>query len=140
MLYFSMTGGFLSSSVHGNNMPADAVEISEKVKADLLSAQDNGWTVQLDANGVPITVAPAGPTDEQLIVAERKWRDDALSLAQGLRDRHRDQIEIDVPTTLTAEQFTELLVYMQALRDWPQSSSFPDQTTRPESPSWLEAS
>ncbi len=54
-----------------------------------------------------------------------------------LRERHRDQVEISEQTTLTAEQFAELLVYMQALRDWPQTSEFPDSLYRPVPPSWI---
>jgi hypothetical protein len=54
-----------------------------------------------------------------------------------LRDRHRDQVEINAATTLTGEQFTELLFYMQDLRDWPQSPDFPDGEHRPVAPAWI---
>ncbi|OCW20994.1 hypothetical protein C9382_11840 [Pseudomonas aylmerensis] len=54
-----------------------------------------------------------------------------------LRERHRDQLEISRETTLSAEQFTELLEYMQDLRDWPQSPDFPDIEQRPVPPAWI---
>lgn len=69
--------------------------------------------------------------------AERQWRDGALTSVIWLRERHRDQLEIATTSVLTAEQFTELLVYMQALRDWPQSEHFPDSQHRPTAPAWL---
>ena len=67
---------------------------------------------------------------------ERKWRDAELADVMWLRERHRDQLEIEAPTTLAREQFKELLVYIQALRDWPQSSDFPDGSKRPDRPEW----
>lgn len=77
------------------------------------------------------------PADEDLSVQERAWRDGELAGLVWLRDRHRDQLEIQVPTTLSGEQFTELLVYMQDLRDWPQSTDFPDSEHRPVAPDWI---
>lgn len=72
-----------------------------------------------------------------LVALERTWRDGTLSAVMWLRSRHRDQLEIEVETTLTAEQFKELLVYMQALRDWPQSPDFPVIEQRPAAPPWI---
>lgn len=72
-----------------------------------------------------------------LASAERAWRDAELAGIVWLRDRHRDQLELSVDTSLTAEQFTELLTYMQALRDWPQSEAFPDSAQRPVAPPWI---
>lgn len=67
---------------------------------------------------------------------ERAWRDSELAKQVWLRDRHRDQIELGVATTLTADQFAELLAYIRDLRDWPQSPDFPDQAKRPVAPVW----
>lgn len=69
--------------------------------------------------------------------AEREWRDSELAEMVWLRDRHRDQLEIEVEPTLSGEQFRELLVYMQALRDWPQSPVFPQSAHRPVAPPWI---
>ncbi|QNH77843.1 hypothetical protein GGD92_06130 [Pseudomonas protegens] len=80
-------------------------------------------------------LSPIDP--DQLALAERVWRDGELVAVMWLRERHRDQLEIEAPTTLTGEQFKELLVYMQALRDWPQSPDFPASQHRPISPTWL---
>ncbi|WJM94976.1 phage tail assembly chaperone [Pseudomonas defluvii] len=73
----------------------------------------------------------------QMAAAERDWRDSQLSSVMWLRERHRDQQDIGAGTTLTAEQFKELLVYMQALRDWPQSEQFPVIEHRPVAPPWI---
>ncbi|WP_256244300.1 phage tail assembly chaperone [Pseudomonas sp. PH1b] len=68
---------------------------------------------------------------------ERAWRLAELAAVTWLRDRHRDQLEIKAPTNLSDQQFTELLVYMQVLRDWPQSPDFPQIEQRPVAPSWI---
>ncbi|MBV6750415.1 phage tail assembly chaperone [Pseudomonas chlororaphis] len=71
----------------------------------------------------------------------RKWRDDVLRQTDGLVARHRDQVDVGTPTTLTVEQFRELLVYRQTLRDWPNSAAdgFPAESDRPVTPSILVA-
>ncbi|AZL67953.1 phage tail assembly chaperone [Pseudomonas oryziphila] len=74
---------------------------------------------------------------EQQAITERAWRDAELAELIWLRDRHRDQLEIGAVTALTAEQFGELLVYMQQLRDWPQTPEFPDASVRPVVPPWI---
>lgn len=73
----------------------------------------------------------------QIAAVERYWRDSQLSSVMWLRERHRDQQDLGGSTTLTAEQFQELLVFMQALRDWPQSDLFPDVEKRPVAPLWI---
>ncbi|QXH54247.1 phage tail assembly chaperone [Pseudomonas fakonensis] len=69
---------------------------------------------------------------------ERTWRDVELSEWVWLRDRHRDQREIGTETSLDSAQFTELLTYLQQLRDWPQSEAFPKASERPQAPQFLE--
>ncbi|MBP2872921.1 MULTISPECIES: phage tail assembly chaperone [Pseudomonas] len=86
----------------------------------------------------PLDNVPLLSGAEEAALQERVWRDSALSSALWLRERHRDQLEIEHPTTLTQEQFTSLLVYMQALRDWPQSPDFPNSDHRPIAPDWIE--
>jgi len=67
----------------------------------------------------------------------RIWRDSELSKVLWMRERHRDQQEIGAATTLSGEQFSELLAYMQNLRDWPQSPDFPSVEHRPAEPAWI---
>lgn len=49
--------------------------------------------------------------------------------------RHRDQLAAGTPTSLTEEQYMELLAYKQALRDWPTSGDYNDPF--PPKPNWL---
>jgi len=95
------------------------------------------WLVPMSGAEVDAYIASATAPTTTPADDERKWRDAELAKLVWLRDRHRDQLEIEATTTLTGEQFKELLVYMQALRDWPQLPGFPDSQARPPAPLWL---
>ena len=105
-----------------------------------------GWIVMQGQRPSPAHVALEGgiwgteaPAQEDAQALERAWRDAELAALVWLRDRHRDQLELGAATTLTPEQFGELLVFMQALRDWPQSAAFPDSSARPVPPAFLDS-
>lgn len=91
-----------------------------------------GW---LYANGA---FSEKVESEEERRAAERLWRDVELAARQWLRERHRDEQDLGRPTTLSNEQFTELLAYLQALRDWPQAEAFPGPAQRPTPPSWID--
>lgn len=74
------------------------------------------------------------PTTEQLATQARNKRDQLLSDTQWLVQRHRDQIEVAEPTTLTSDQYKALLTYRQALRDVPTQSGFPGNIVWPSYP------
>lgn len=135
-LYSPSTGCSYLPAIHGENIPSDAIEISESVFELVIANPEQGKVRAHDEKGLPYLVdAPVVEPDPG--VAERAWRDIELTSLVWLRDRHRDQLEIEMDTTLSGEQFTELLVYMQALRDWPQSPDFPDSRHRPIALPWV---
>lgn len=118
------------------DIPADAVEISEELFLSVIGNPGPGKTRAHDDQGLPYLVnAPAPAID--LAATEREWRDAELSAVMWLRERHRDQLEIGVTTSLMTDQFNELLAYMQTLRDWPQAPEFPDSKHRPIAPAWI---
>jgi hypothetical protein len=136
IFYSKSTGGFYDSDLH-SHIPTDRVEITASERTDLLAGESSGKLIVADENGVPFLVDPLPPTADDLASAERKWRDAQLQSAMWLRERHRDQQEIGSGTTLSDDQFGALLVYMQALRDWPQSPEFPAIEQRPAAPAWI---
>jgi hypothetical protein len=111
-------------------------KLTEAARDELLADEADGKVLSPDAKGFPVALDPPDRAT-QLAEKERTWRDQVMVSLMGLRDRHRDQLQIEIDTTLTDEQFKELLVHMQALRDWPQSSDFPDTQYRPSLPLWL---
>jgi hypothetical protein len=78
-------------------------------------------------------------TAEQLDAQARAWRDGQITDSQWLIERHRDQVDAGTATTLTAAQYSALLVYRQKLRDWPTVANFPADSTKPAAPDWLAA-
>lgn len=66
-IYFSpSTAGFYESSLHGDSIPQDAVEISPAYHIELLIGQSEGKRITADQSGRPILQDPPPPTAEQI--------------------------------------------------------------------------
>ncbi|MFV2945261.1 phage tail assembly chaperone [Pseudomonas japonica] len=129
MHYYSPgKNGLYIEAVHGRSMPDDCILISPERYTQL-----KGQQLYINTDGEPDIRVDALAPDER----ERLWRDAELARVAWLRDRHRDEVDLQLDTTLTAEQFVELLGYMQALRDWPTATGFPEPADRPAVPGWL---
>ena len=135
--YRASYGGFLDRALFPE-LPEDAVPITAEQHQALLAGQGGAEIIRSDDEGHPVLAAPPPPSPEQLAAAERSWRDSALAALQWLRDRHRDELELGRAPTLSADQFEELLAYLQALRDWPQQEAFPAPGERPVAPGWID--
>jgi len=93
-----------------------------------------GWKFE-GGQFVSAETVPVSP--EQLAAIEREWRDAQVGSTEWLVTRHRDEQDLQQATTLSSEQFSEVLTYRQKLRDWPQSPEFPDSEHRPIAPAWI---
>ncbi|WP_226500523.1 phage tail protein [Pseudomonas sp. MWU16-30322] len=137
MRYYSKsTGCTYLEGIH-KEMPADAVLITESRFAEVLGTSSPGKVRSHDSEGLPIWINPPEPTVEVLAAEERVWRDLEFERVKWLRERHRDQVEINQRPTLAPEQFSELLFFLRSLRDWPQSPDFPSKDSRPVVPAWI---
>lgn len=137
--YYSLsTGTTYLEGIH-LEMPSDARPISEALFLDVIANPDPSKTRSHDADGLPILIDPPTVvlTVEALADRERALRDSQVSATEWLVTRHRDELDMQRVTTLTAERFAELLVYRQTLRDWPQDGHFPSSEFRPVAPTWL---
>lgn len=112
-----------------NEHDIDVVDITS-----LKPSPQLGWVVV----GGALTPGP-GLSDDELSAVERAWRDGQLSDSQWLTARHRDETDLGDSTTLTPNQYTELLTYRKALRDWLQGDEFPLTAHRPAPPDWMAA-
>ena len=61
MYYSKSTGGFYDTAIHGDNIPADAVEITGEEHKALLEGQSQGKIIAADKNGKPVLVDPPLP-------------------------------------------------------------------------------
>lgn len=68
---------------------------------------------------------PPPPTIEELFDTLRSVRDGRISAVLWMRERHADELELGKETSLTPEQYTTLLTYIQALRDLPDQPGAP---------------
>lgn len=134
--YSQTTGCCYLEGIHAT-MPDDAVAISDERYDAVIGNPQPGKLRSHDANGLPVLIDPPALTSDEVAAQERAWRDGELLARQWLRDRHRDEQDLGRATTLSDAQFAELLEYLQGLRDWPQSESFPDVTFRPVAPGWI---
>lgn len=78
MFYAKSTGGFYSADIHGEGIPADAVEISGAEHAALLEGQAQGKCIVADVSGRPVLAerAPAVPDEKALArryLSETGW-------------------------------------------------------------------
>ena len=74
MFYAKSTGGFYASEIHGDKIPADAVEITDAEHAALLEGQSAGKRITADADGKPVLTDPPAPTHEQLLAQAQAAR------------------------------------------------------------------
>lgn len=129
MFYSKTTGGFYDTAIHGDNIPADAVEITTEEHAALLQGQSEGKVITADENGYPILQDPPQPTPEQLAATARAERDRLIESVRWRIERHNDELELGIEPT---EPLEPLLQYTQALRDIPQQAGFPNDIIWPE--------
>lgn len=134
--YSKSTNGFYVQDIHGGNIPDDAVDVSDEVHAEIIKGQSEGKVITADGNGYPILVDPPAPTQDQLSAQARSDRDTKLAATNWLVERHREEQETGT-TTLTAQQYADLLAYRQALRDVPQQTGFPESIQWPAIPEFL---
>lgn len=71
-------------------------------------------------------VTPAPPSDEKRAIGLKGLRDSLIERTDWLVQRHRDEKDMNRPTTMSAEAFAELLEYRQTLRDLPVAEGFPN--------------
>lgn len=142
--YFSPSvTAFYRSDISGElgsdecSMPDDVLEVSSELFERLSGVREQGGRVVPDENGIPIAAPALLPTSEELAEKERHWRDLVISTTEWIVTRHRDEVDMGQETMITAEQFSELLKYRQALRDWPTVEGFPNVDLRPNPPGWL---
>ncbi len=131
---FGPDGALRSRQIEGiHTISKAAVLVPDELWLRTTQEVDGIWMIDADGNIAKQSLV----SDFDAQAAERAWRDAELAGLAWLRDRHRDEVDMQLQTTLDAEQFIGLLSYMQALRDWPASPHFPDAEQRPQQPDWL---
>ena len=66
------TRGFYDAAVHGENMPADVVEITNEEHSALLEGQSQGKLIDFDEAGYPFLDEPPPPAPDTLEQVQAK--------------------------------------------------------------------
>lgn len=61
MLFSKSTDGFYATEIHGDNIPSDAISITDEEYAALMQAQSEGKQITTDESGRPIAIDPPPP-------------------------------------------------------------------------------
>jgi hypothetical protein len=94
MFYSKSTDGFYDTAIHGDNIPADAIEITREQHAALLEGQSIGKRIVADSAGFPALQDPPPPTLADII---RGYIDAVQShMDSAARDRGYDDIKTAV--------------------------------------------
>lgn len=82
MFVSKKTRGFYDYAIHGDNMPADVVEITAEEHAEMLEGQSQGKVISWNDEGFPFLTDPPPPppkTYEQVMGARRVAYADPLT-------------------------------------------------------------
>ena len=69
----------------------------------------------------------------------RLWIEASLKTSETLVSEYRDARDLGGALPITAKQFSELLTWRQAVREWPQVAGYPIEASRPDTPAWIQA-
>ncbi|MBH3444954.1 MULTISPECIES: phage tail assembly chaperone [Pseudomonas] len=138
ILFSPSTCGAYWPNVNSQDIPGDVIPYPLRDWESLLKTlAQSPKRLVAGIDGLPVLIDPPQRNNEQLMAAERVWRDHELSSTDAMVARHRDELESGLSTTLTVDQYLELQLYRRHLRDWPQGDEFPLIEHRPETPGWL---
>ncbi|MGN2405326.1 hypothetical protein ACTACD_05915 [Pseudomonas syringae] len=68
----------------------------------------------------------------------RLWIEASLKQSEALVAEYRDARDLGAALPITAKQFSELLTWRQAVREWPQVAGYPIEASRPDVPAWIQ--
>lgn len=126
MFYSKSTGGFYGRAIHApEQIPGDAVEITDEQHRGLLESQTSGMVIVAGPDGMPIAVAAPEPGDAELAAAIRTQRNRLIS------DCDWTQLP-DAPISDTDK--SAWVAYRQALRDITAQVGFPGLVDWPVAP------
>ena len=119
MFYSKSTNGFYSTEINGDNIPSDAVEISEEEYSALLAGQSEGKVIAADENGYPILVD--APVQEITTVSMRQARlallqEDQLDAVEALITTREQHIWWDFSPNV--EKYNSFVTQIKTALDW----------------------
>ena len=126
LFYSASMHGFYDDTIHTNEqIPSDAVSITEDMHQELFDGQASGKVISSDDSGNPILIDQPAPTTEQLAAAARTKRDGLITATDYM-------LIPDYP--ISPALLEQVKTYRQALRDIPLQTGFPSDIIWPVIP------
>ncbi|MCT9014628.1 tail fiber assembly protein [Cupriavidus gilardii] len=110
MQYSPSTGGFYDPSIHGDGIPADAIEVSDDDYWALMAAPADGKIIAASETGYPVAVDPPPLPPEQLLAANTALRNRLLAEAAERMAPLQDAVDLGMATE---EEQARLLQWKQ---------------------------
>lgn len=129
MFYSANTGGFYTPQINGENIPGDAVEITEDKYLKLLQAQSNGKIITSDDNGNPVAIDPPAPTKDELIADAEYKRQQLLAHADAVMLDWRTELMLGEISDANKAKLSAWLAYKNEVKSV-------DVTTDPDHVNW----
>lgn len=115
-------------------LPADAIEISAELHAELLAGNASGLSIVPDETGLPILVEPPPPTVEQLAATAVASRTRLQQLAAQAIAPLQDAVDLGESTAAEEAALTAWKRYRVALNRIEQQPGYPHTIDWPSSP------
>lgn len=130
MFFAKSTCGFYTRPIHDDNIPLDAVSITDEVYTSLINGQSSGKVISGDDEGFPVLSEPPMPSTDELSCRVRDERNRRVLCAIDAKSKYeREQSSISrsisVPNPMSESDYILVLQYLQDLFDIPQQSGFP---------------
>lgn len=134
IFFAASTSGFYSEDIHGKTIPTDAVEITVKEHAALLSGQVSGKQIVSGADGRPSLVDPAPPTNEELAAMAKIKCDELLSIAALCIAPLQDAVDLNAATDVELASLKAWKQYRVAVNRVPNQLGYPGTVDWPRQP------
>lgn len=112
MFYSASAGGFYSVEIHGDNMPADVVEITAEQHAKLIEGQSTGKVIAANAKGFPVLQDPPPPAP--LTLEQAQTQRQAAYVAES--DPLKNEAEYDAIVAGTEPDYTAWLAKVAEIK------------------------
>lgn len=112
MYYAKSTNGFYSREIHGDEIPEDAVEITQQQHADLLQGQSEGKVIAADEAGRPFLTDPPPPAPNTIEQVQAKRQ--ASYVAES--DPLKNEAEYDAIIAGTEPDYTAWLAKVAEIK------------------------
>lgn len=71
------------------------------------------------------------------LVLAKYWVEVQIKASENIVSQYRDARDMEDELPITSTQFTALLNWRKAVRDWPKSELYPQEDSKPITPDWL---